>query len=251
MASDICTNSTALPPLSAPVIVLGTGDAAACRKLAQGLVAGGPDPPSPRAAPPLGDSFYAFAGYWHFVSFLCETEDQPYSVDCPWNKTSQGLQPTLAQLDEGLAQLCAVPDADLAQDMDMYEPWLCFSGLYATTLLRDGYGFPANEKTVTFVSQINNLDVGWSLGFVLNATTNILSGGGGPTIFTRRMSEGSFFGIAVAAVFTLLLAVGAVIHFSRSLLQLRSQQTYEPMPGSVAIHSYNLQPVLQSHPGST
>lgn len=108
--------------------------------------------------PPLHGRFYAFSSFFYEMDFL--------------NLTNQASR--LEEFQTSLGGLC-----NLTWDQVKVIPtrnqrmlgWYCFEGHYIHTLLIDAYKF--DNKTwsnIKFVQKINNTDVGWTLGYMLNSS---------------------------------------------------------------------------------
>jgi len=51
-------------------------------------------------------------------------------------------------------------------------PHRCFEGTYILTLLRDGFGFGEESRSVSFVYDIGGEEVEWTLGVLLGQIKN-------------------------------------------------------------------------------
>ena len=51
----------------------------------------------------------------------------------------------------------------------------CFDGIFVSYVLRDGFGFNETKKdwSISFKQRVGDIDVGWSLGYMLNRTTSL------------------------------------------------------------------------------
>ncbi|NXC86255.1 ENTP8 diphosphohydrolase, partial [Cercotrichas coryphoeus] len=159
------------PSSASPGLVLrvtGTGDPAGCGTAVQRLFnfscgAQGPCGFNGVYQPPVRGHFFAYSGFYHSLHFLNLTGGQSLSFvnatiwqicNSSWEQL-QGLFPTASR-----SQLC---DA-------------CAASSYTLTLLLQGYKF--NNTTwpnIHFVQQVANVDVGWTLGCMLNLTNIIPS----------------------------------------------------------------------------
>ncbi|XP_074250537.1 ectonucleoside triphosphate diphosphohydrolase 8 isoform X5 [Saimiri boliviensis] len=107
--------------------------------------------------PPVRGQFYAFSNFYYTFHFLNLTSGQPLS-------TANATIWEFCQRSWKLVE-ASYPGQDR---------WLrdyCASGLYILTLLRDGYGF--SEETwpsIQFRKQASGVDIGWTLGYMLNLT---------------------------------------------------------------------------------
>ncbi|XP_037586228.1 ectonucleoside triphosphate diphosphohydrolase 8 isoform X5 [Cebus imitator] len=88
--------------------------------------------------------------------------------------------------------------------------WLrdyCASGLYILTLLRDGYGFSEETwPTIQFRKQADGIDIGWTLGYMLNLTGMIPAEA--PAQW-RAQSHSIWVATVVFLVLTLVTVLGA------------------------------------------
>ncbi|KAJ7411944.1 ectonucleoside triphosphate diphosphohydrolase 8-like protein [Willisornis vidua] len=159
------------PSTASPALVLtvtGTGDPAQCRMAIQKLFNFSCRAPRPCGfngvyQPPVRGQFFAFSGFYHSLHFLNLTGGQSLVLvnvtirefcAMTWDKVQQ-LFPTTNRTH--LRDACAVNS-------------------YILTLLLQGYKF--NKKTwlnIHFVQQVANVDVGWTLGYMLNLTNMIPS----------------------------------------------------------------------------
>jgi len=53
-------------------------------------------------------------------------------------------------------------------DRDNLLAYRCVEVVYIYTLLKHGYGFPGDSRNITFVLNIDNNEVEWTLGFALS-----------------------------------------------------------------------------------
>ncbi|XP_032117600.1 ectonucleoside triphosphate diphosphohydrolase 8 isoform X7 [Sapajus apella] len=90
--------------------------------------------------------------------------------------------------------------------------WLrdyCASGLYILTLLRDGYGFSEETwPTIQFRKQADGIDIGWTLGYMLNLTRMIPAEA--PAQW-RAQSHSIWVATVVFLVLTLVTVLGAAV----------------------------------------
>uniref|UniRef100_A0A8C0W1G4 Ectonucleoside triphosphate diphosphohydrolase 8 n=1 Tax=Castor canadensis TaxID=51338 RepID=A0A8C0W1G4_CASCN len=91
------------------------------------------------------------------------------------------------------------------------ERWLqdyCASGLYILTLLLQGYGFSEDTwPNIKFQKQAGDMDIGWTLGYMLNLTGMIPAEA--PAQW-RAQSYGIWVAAVVFVVLTLVAILGAV-----------------------------------------
>ncbi|XP_042528624.1 ectonucleoside triphosphate diphosphohydrolase 8 isoform X3 [Dipodomys spectabilis] len=88
------------------------------------------------------------------------------------------------------------------------ERWLCSlcaSGLYILTLLQQGYGFSADTwPSIDFQEQAGGVDIGWTLGYMLNLTGMIPAEAPAP----GRVQS---YGVWTAGIVFLVLTIGTVL----------------------------------------
>ncbi|XP_012300656.2 ectonucleoside triphosphate diphosphohydrolase 8 isoform X1 [Aotus nancymaae] len=158
-----CVDTT--PPLGLPqnLTVEGTGNPGACVSAIQELFNFSACQGQEDCAfdgvyqPPVRGQFYAFSSFYYTLDFLNLTSGQPLS-------TANATVWEFCQRSWKLVE-ASYPGQDR---------WLrdyCASGLYILTLLRDGYGF--SEETwpsIQFRKQAGGVDIGWTLGYMLNLT---------------------------------------------------------------------------------
>ncbi|NXQ27034.1 ENTP8 diphosphohydrolase, partial [Alaudala cheleensis] len=152
-----------------PVLtVTGTGDPAACGTAVQRLFnfscgARWPCGFNGVYQPPVRGQFFAFSGFYYSLHFLNLTEGQSLSL-----------------VNDTIRQICTsswkevqelFPMASRAQLRDA-----CTASSYTLTLLLQGYKFNYTTwPNIHFVRQVANIDVGWTLGYMLNLTNMIPS----------------------------------------------------------------------------
>ncbi|CAM9393849.1 unnamed protein product [Ectocarpus sp. 13 AM-2016] len=102
--------------------------------------------------------FYGFSGYYKLWQFLDLDEST-----------------TVAEIVGEGKRVCGMSHGELSAYNSVRKghehnvPYLaryCFMSSYVTTLLRDGYGFPAEER-IHFVDEVGGYKVDWSLGSML------------------------------------------------------------------------------------
>ncbi|KFR03208.1 Ectonucleoside triphosphate diphosphohydrolase 8, partial [Opisthocomus hoazin] len=110
--------------------------------------------------PPVSGKFMAFAGFYYTFYFL--------------NLTSQQ---SLSDVNSTIQTFCKKNWTELVENFPQQKEYLhtyCSVAMYILTLLLDGYKF--NEHTwssIRFSQQAANMDIGWTLGFMLNLTNMI------------------------------------------------------------------------------
>lgn len=139
-----------------------------------------------------GLTFLAFSGFYGVVKDL--------------NRTST------SSLDEILAatkNICSKPWSEMmdSPNRDMLATY-CFDAQYIFTILSNGYHFNTTKANLRFVNSINNLSVGWALGFMINAT-NLLPLFPPSSVSIHLIQSGVY--LAVVIVGALLTSIGMLI----------------------------------------
>ncbi|XP_053412609.1 ectonucleoside triphosphate diphosphohydrolase 8 [Nycticebus coucang] len=107
--------------------------------------------------PPLQGQFYAFSNFFYTFDFLNLTSRQP-----------------LGTVNTTVWKFCKMPWKLVEASYPGQARWLpdyCASGLYILVLLLEGFGF--SEETwpsIEFHKQAGGMDIGWTLGYMLNLT---------------------------------------------------------------------------------
>ncbi|XP_039576272.1 ectonucleoside triphosphate diphosphohydrolase 8-like [Passer montanus] len=174
------------------------GQAGACRPSRRSCAAPGPGLAAGHtghggaAGPPVRGQFFAFSGFYHSLHFLNLTGGQSLSLV---NATiTQICNSSWTQVQE------LFPTASRTQLRDA-----CTASSYTLTLLLQGYKFNVTTwPSIHFIRQVANVDVGWTLGYMLNLTNMIPSEP--PTAVTELPRS-----IWIAA--TVLLAIMLILTF--------------------------------------
>ncbi|XP_052771373.1 ectonucleoside triphosphate diphosphohydrolase 8-like [Mya arenaria] len=169
--------------------------------------------------PKVHGEFYAFSSFYYEMDFL--------------NLTRKSDSPTLTEFEDKLSSVCALL-WDEVKVLPTGNPsslgWYCFEGHYIHTLLIDAYKF--NNKTwnnIHFVKKINNTDVGWTLGYMINSSNTIQPLGPQTFISTTAFSSLT----ALFCIFILLsVAFGC---YARRYQEQRARGFYEPVPAYGAV----------------
>ncbi|XP_074464663.1 ectonucleoside triphosphate diphosphohydrolase 8-like [Larus michahellis] len=166
--STPCVRAPSTPGPAQVLTVTGTGNPAECRTAIQKLFnfscgANRTCGFNGVYQPPVRGQFFAFSGLYHNLHFLNLTGGQ-----------------SLSSVDATVKQFCnsswekvqkEFPTMNRTQLRDA-----CAASSYTLTLLLQGYKF--NHTTwlnIHFVRQVSNVDVGWTLGYMLNLTNMIPS----------------------------------------------------------------------------
>ncbi|NXI98899.1 ENTP8 diphosphohydrolase, partial [Psophia crepitans] len=163
-----CVHASSTPSAAQNITVTGTGDPAACSTAIQKLfnfTCGANTTCGFNGVyqPPVRGQFFAFSGLYHNLRFLNLTGEQSLSLvnATIWQFCTSSWEKVQKEF----------PTMNRTQLRDA-----CAASSYTLTLLLQGYKF--NRKTwlnVHFVRQVSNVDVGWTLGYMLNLTNMIPS----------------------------------------------------------------------------
>jgi len=179
----------------------GSGDALNCRKMLLEIFSEAREqckdaecmPGSDAAASKaggLGMQFYAVSGYLYvtdFASYWLQRGDG----GAAWLK-NVGNRPTVDELEQIADMLCRSDWAEIERahaggketGAHRYTgadkaPHRCLEVNYVATLLRHSYGFPGDQRLVTFEDEVDGNDVEWPLGALLHMRheNGVTSGG--------------------------------------------------------------------------
>ncbi|CAO2598443.1 Ectonucleoside triphosphate diphosphohydrolase 8 [Lemmus lemmus] len=143
--------------------------------------------------PPVHGQFYAFSNFYYTFHFLNLTSRQPLNI-----------------VNDTIWKFCQKPWELVEASYPGQERWLrdyCASGLYILVLLLEGYKF--SEETwpnIQFQKQAGGMDIGWTLGYMLNLTGMIPAEA--PAQW-RAQSYSIWMAGVVFAVLTLVAILGA------------------------------------------
>ncbi|KAF1570424.1 UNVERIFIED_CONTAM: Ectonucleoside triphosphate diphosphohydrolase 8, partial [Eudyptes pachyrhynchus] len=163
-----CVHAPSTPSPAQVLTVTGTGDPAACSTAIQKLFnftcgANRTCGFNGVYQPPVRGQFFAFSGLYHNLHFLNLTGGQ-----------------SLSSVNATIGQFCTSSWEKVQKEFPtMNRTHLhdaCAASSYALTPLLQGYKF--NHTTwlnIHFVWQVTNIDVGWTLGYMLSLTNVILS----------------------------------------------------------------------------
>lgn len=153
---------------TAVITFSGTGNSTLCLSLMENIINVSDCAFSPDCGfngayqPPVNGEFFAFSAYFYTFEFLGLIPKAPLgqvlsSIDThcgkPWN-TLLGQFPTIK-----------------AKYLKDY----CASGHYIMTILLKGYKFNNTWDKISFVKQVADTEIGWTLGYMLNLTNLIPS----------------------------------------------------------------------------
>ncbi|XP_009474797.1 PREDICTED: ectonucleoside triphosphate diphosphohydrolase 8-like [Nipponia nippon] len=163
-----CVHAPSTPSPAQNLTVTGTGDPTACGTAIEKLFnfscgANRTCGFNGVYQPPVRGQFFAFSGLYHSLHFLNLTGGQSLSL-----------------VNATIGQFCTSSWEKVQKEFPtMNRTHLrdtCAASTYALALLLQGYKF--NHKTwlnIHFVRQVANVDVGWTLGYMLNLTNMIPS----------------------------------------------------------------------------
>ncbi|NXI34101.1 ENTP8 diphosphohydrolase, partial [Galbula dea] len=163
-----CVHAPSTPSPAPVLTVMGTGEPAACSTAMQKLFnfscgANRTCGFNGVYQPPLRGQFFAFSGLYYNLHLLNLTEGQ-----------------SLTSVNATIRQLCNSSWEEVQKEFPtMNRTHLrdaCAASSYTLTLLLQGYKF--NQTTwmnIHFSQQVTNVDVGWSLGYMLHLTNMIPS----------------------------------------------------------------------------
>lgn len=142
--------------------------------------------------PPVHGDFYAFSTFFYEMDFLNVTKKKS----------------SLMSFTSDLSKLCNSSWKEVSQmpagDNGTMLGWYCFEGHFIRTFLVDAYKFDNNSwSSIKFVKKINDTDVGWTLGYMLNSSNAIPVVG--PEDF---ISTAAFSSLTILFVLFVLLSVG-------------------------------------------
>ncbi|KAM6244035.1 ectonucleoside triphosphate diphosphohydrolase 8-like [Porphyrio hochstetteri] len=161
-----CVRAPSTPSPAQVLTVTGTGDPAACTTAIQELFnftcgANRTCGFNGVYQPPVRGQFFAFSGFYHNLHPLNLTGGQPLST-----------------VNATIWQLCTRSWEEVQKEFPTRNRThlrdACAASSYILTLLLQGYKF--NHETwlnIHFVRQVTNVDVGWTLGYMLNLTNMI------------------------------------------------------------------------------
>lgn len=161
--------------------------------------------------PELFGHFLAFSGYGFVTSFLNVTK-----ID------------SIANLGKSGQAICKDDWLKLKKNhpatADKYLHKYCFDAEYIYQILTYGFHFQEDSKRVTFVNQIRGTDVGWSLGFMVNATNLI-------PIEHPKSKLGRRNYIFLTGLSVLIVVFSLILCFCYSVKKLRKKDSdYEYRP---------------------
>ncbi|XP_009991970.1 PREDICTED: ectonucleoside triphosphate diphosphohydrolase 8-like [Chaetura pelagica] len=160
-----CVQAPSSPSPVQNLTVTGTGDPAACAIAIRELFNFSCE--ASRTCgfngvyqPPVRGQFFAFAGFYYTFHFLNLTNQQ-----------------SLNDVNSTVQTFCKKNWTELVQTFPQDKRHLhnyCSTGIYILTLLLDGYKFTQQTwSSIHFSQQAGSMDIGWSLGFMLNFTNMI------------------------------------------------------------------------------
>ncbi|XP_074779467.1 ectonucleoside triphosphate diphosphohydrolase 8-like [Athene noctua] len=163
-----CVRAPSTPSPAQVLTVIGTGDPASCSTAIGKLFnftcgANRTCGFNGVYQPPVRGQFFAFSGLYHNLHFLNLTGGQSLSL-----------------VNDTIREFCIIKWEKMQEEFPTMNRThlrdVCAASSYVLTLLLQGYKF--NHTTwldIHFVQQVANVDVGWTLGYMLNLTNMIPS----------------------------------------------------------------------------
>lgn len=225
LAADYCTNDTGLPTgVTTNVTIEGGSNATACAEQARWLVTSNKPPAMGTNQPPVGGiQFLAFSGYHYVIDYLCGQRKVagciPAGNDTGGWKISPGNLSAAADLicNENLTTLQQATPGVASKLLSGY----CFSARYIAAILTTGYGFTDDSLAVSFVDQVKDRDVGWTLGYILDYTTKAAA--------VRRTPLVGDDGLAGGLVGGIVLLAAAALVYHRFYYKRRNTRFYSEL----------------------
>ncbi|XP_071981462.1 ectonucleoside triphosphate diphosphohydrolase 8-like [Engystomops pustulosus] len=193
-----CTVKSAPPSLTQSFKVIGTGDATQCYQLLKTIfnftACSGKDQCSFDGVyqPPVVGNFFAFSAFFYTFDFL--------------NLTSgQNLSTVISTVETFCARSWSDLQASFPKEKKDRLRDYCANANYIRSLLLDAYHFNAESwKSISFMKQAANTDIGWTLGYMLNLTNMI------PSEAPSSMRVQTY-SVWVAAVFFVVFSLALVL----------------------------------------
>ncbi|CAL1269730.1 unnamed protein product [Larinioides sclopetarius] len=142
---------------------------------------------------PDKQKYLAFASYFYVTDFLNVT------------------QATLSEYEKAMQDFC-LKDVNEVRNIStaIYAFDHCFTAKYVYEVLINGYGFTNTTwKNLEFVKNIGGKDVGWSLGYMINATNLIPEKAKTPRAISATV-------LAVSLVLFIMVIIGTMLFLLRS-----------------------------------
>ncbi|XP_072208774.1 ectonucleoside triphosphate diphosphohydrolase 8-like isoform X1 [Excalfactoria chinensis] len=148
--------------------------------------------------PPVRGQFFAFSAFYYNLHFLNLTEE-----------------PSLSSVNDTLWKFCSRNWMTLQKDFPTRNKThlrdSCAAGSYILTLLLQGYKFDNGTwHNIHFRKQVSNVDVGWTLGYMLNLTNMIPSETPQKVVWlpkSRWIAATVILAITVLLIFCLIAAI--------------------------------------------
>lgn len=164
-----CTKGSSTPPIlkNQTFTFHGTGNTSQCAQTVRQLFQFSQPCPYSSCSfdgvyqPKLHGDFYAFSNFFYEMEFLNQTHSS-----------------SLSQFQSALSDVCHMTWDQLKEKYrntsTKFLPWYCFRGTYIETLLLEAYKFDDNSwKNLHFVDVVNGTEVGWSLGFMIDSSSEL------------------------------------------------------------------------------
>ncbi|ROL54700.1 Ectonucleoside triphosphate diphosphohydrolase 8 [Anabarilius grahami] len=158
--------------------------------------------------PPVNGEFFAFAAYFHIFNFLGLT---------PKAQLTRVLSTIDTHCNKDLSTLVVENPSISVVTLKDY----CASAHYIMTILLKGYKFNNTWDQISFVKQIADTDIGWTLGYMLNLTNIIPSEQPGVVtgVLRSQWAAQTFFIVFVLFLSLLLIAILAFFIITLSAAQ--------------------------------
>ncbi|MBN3292968.1 ENTP8 diphosphohydrolase, partial [Polypterus senegalus] len=193
-----CVSYSGNSSLSMLVIFTGTGNVSKCQDIIRGIFNFQACSSKTDCTfdgvyqPPISGNFFAFSAFFYTFDILKLTPKASLSVTL--DTISKFCQKTWAQL-----------KAEYPTEKEDRLRDYCASGYYITTLLVNGYKFNGTSwDNIQFQKKADDMDIGWTLGYMLNLTNLIPSTSPG---LVRGQGSGEWTASIFFTVFSIFLCL--------------------------------------------
>ncbi|NWW83786.1 ENTP8 diphosphohydrolase, partial [Rhynochetos jubatus] len=203
-----CVHAPSTPSAAQVLTVMGTGNPEACRIAIQRLFnfscgANRTCGFNGVYQPPVRGQFFAFSGFYHNLHFLNLTGGQ-----------------SLSSVNATIGQFCTSSWEKVQKEFPtMNRTHLrdaCAASTYTFTLLLQGYKFnPMTWLNIHFVQQVADVDVGWTLGYMLNLT-NMISSETPPRVIGLQRSNWIAATVLLAIMLILIFCLLIVLCYQKN-----------------------------------
>ncbi|XP_014666134.1 PREDICTED: LOW QUALITY PROTEIN: ectonucleoside triphosphate diphosphohydrolase 2-like [Priapulus caudatus] len=197
----------------------GTSDVNACYVQVLNMTSNCSDCPfeNPSLQPPLNGEFMAFSSYYYVMEFFNVTSNSSGHV-------------ALSNFTEAMNSYCnkswdEVSEIPVPASQRAFLTTYCFDAQYMSMVLQRGFNFTgATWDSLRFVKDLEESEVGWTLGFMVNATTFMPDADDTPS----TISVPVFIVLVVLFALSLLASLAFCAHAHRASSMTPEQ--YERMP---------------------